>query len=219
MTIEIDSTKCIKYCNDKNINCKKQCEQNVLKGVKKSCRIDCIKTKNMKFKDKKICMKACKKITLLRIPKIADEVPVKKKPKILEIPDKKKVYLTESIKTLTSFNGDSNIYPITGIYMDMFDKISGKKLNTNKLKPGYYECPEPEAPPIIYKDLENTDLNPTYILKSLIDPNPSENKYMCSLLKQKEVTDDTKNITSKSDSPTNFEVFCVNGNNPEKGCV
>lgn len=217
MTIKIDSSKCITYCNDKDLNCSKQCNQSVLKSVKKSCRISCIKTKNMTFKNKRVCRKACNEIKLLRVPKMADEVPVKEKPKILEIPDKKKVYLTESIKTLTSFNGDSNIYPITGIYMNMFDSKS-TQLNETKLKPMYYECPEPGAQ-IVYKDLENTDLNPTYILKTLVNPDPSEKKYMCSLLKQKEFTDDKKNITSQSDSPTNFEVFCVNGKTPENGCV
>lgn len=216
MTIKIDSSKCITYCKDKYLKCTKQCNQSVLKIVKKSCRIDCTKTKNMTFKDKRVCRNACKKIELWK-PKMADEWPVNEKPKILEIPDKKKVYLTESIKTQTSFNGDSNIYPITGIYMNMFDSKS-TQLNETNLKPMYYECPEQGAQ-IVYKDLENTDLNPTYILKTLVNADPSEKKYMCSLLKQKEFTDDKKNIKSQSDSPTNFEVFCVNGKTPENGCV
>jgi len=145
-----------------------------------------------------------------------------------------KLYLTQKNILKTSFNDDTKIIPILSISKDEGINIIEKETNSKielpvgKTYSQYHKCQEPGK--VIYMDQNtNVDLEPKYIIKTLVNPNPGEEKYMCSLYKDEHKYDTEKgeNHTNRTghgihskkiNDVTDFEVLCANGKNPQKDC-
>lgn len=233
---KINSDSCIFYCAKKNINCKKQCtlsNKTDVQIVKKACKLECIldKKKNT-IKKKKNCIIACNKISLIenKNPRISDEPETPKSPNVdIKLP----LYIKEKNILQTSFNSDTKIIPILSRKdekINIIDKQTNNQieLEVDKKFAQYHECQEPGK--VIYIDQNtNVDLEPKYIIKTLVNPNPGEEMYMCSLYKDEHKYDTEKGEnhtnrtghgihTKKNNIKTEFEVLCVNGKNPHNDC-
>ena len=120
----------------------------------------------------------------------------------------------------TSFNDDTKITPILS-QMNIIDIETNKEieLSNGKTHSQYHECQEPGK--VIYMNQDTkVDLEPKYIIKTPIDSNKDEKKYVCSLFKNHEglLKDVNKHGIQdyKTNDVTDFEVLCANGKNPHK---